>query len=80
MTKAISQLTLNTYYRLFIWHMMQNALKHVKSIFNGYGRVKNVLFNFINQIKEEHDLLIVWNNVLDEYDMHNNDWLTTYLS
>lgn len=80
MAKAISQLMLNTYYRLFIWHMMQNAFKHVKSMFNGYGQVKHVLFNFIDQIKEEHDFLIAWNNMLNEYDMHNNDWLIAYLS
>lgn len=30
MTKVISQLTLNKYYRLFIWHMMQKCIKACK--------------------------------------------------
>ena len=57
--------------------MMQNALKYVRSVFNGSSGVKSVLFNLMDKIKEEHDFLTTWNNMLDEYDMHNNDWLNS---
>ena len=65
MTKAISHVMPNTYYKLCIWHMMQNALKHVRSMFNGSSGVKNVLFNLMDQIEEEHNFLTAWNNMLD---------------
>lgn len=57
--------------------MMQNVLKHVRSLFNGSNGVKSVLFILIDTIKEEHDFLTAWNNMLDEYDMHDNDWLSS---
>ncbi|ESR37283.1 hypothetical protein CICLE_v100301512mg, partial [Citrus x clementina] len=54
----------NTYHKLCMWHMMQNALKHIRSVFN-------------DKIEEEYDFFTTWNNMLDEYDMHTNDWLSS---
>ena len=77
MAKAISQVMPNTYHKLCMWHMMQNALKHIRSVFNGFNGVKSVLPNLIDKIEEEYDFFTTWNNMLDEYDMHTNDWLSS---
>ncbi|ESR37384.1 hypothetical protein CICLE_v10030168mg [Citrus x clementina] len=69
MAKAISQVMPNTYHKLCIWHTMQNALKHVRFLFNGSSGVKSILFILMDKIKEKRDFLTAWNNMLDEYTM-----------
>ncbi|KAK2650418.1 hypothetical protein Ddye_017907 [Dipteronia dyeriana] len=67
MAKAISHVMPNTYHRLCTWHMMQNALKHVNGVFRGPGGLKSILSKFINDIEEENQFLIAWNEMLEKY-------------
>ena len=55
--------------------MMQNALKHVYGVFKGTSIVKSVLSVFMDSIEDENEFLVAWDNVLDEYDAHGNNWL-----
>ena len=55
--------------------MMQNALKHVNSVFKGTSTVKCVLSVFMDSIEDENEFLVAWDNMLDEYDVHGNSWL-----
>ncbi|KAK3212080.1 hypothetical protein Dsin_016786 [Dipteronia sinensis] len=75
MTKAISHVMPNTYHRLCTWHMMQNALKYVNVVFRGPGGVKSILSKFIDDIEEENQFLIAWNEMLEKYNAQNNNWL-----
>lgn len=75
MAKAILQVMPSTYHRLCTWHMMQNALKHVNSVFKGLNGVKSVLSMCMDCIEEENEFLIAWNNMLGVYDVHDNNWL-----
>ncbi|KAI9186774.1 hypothetical protein LWI28_020717 [Acer negundo] len=76
MTKAISHvMPSTTYHRFCTWHMMQNALKHVNGVFRGPGEVKNILSKFIDEIEEENQFLIAWNEMLEKYNAQNNNWL-----
>ncbi|ESR36928.1 hypothetical protein CICLE_v10030312mg [Citrus x clementina] len=60
---------------LCTWHMMQNALKLVNSVFKGLNGVKSVLSMCMDCIEEENEFLIAWNNMLGVYDVHDNNWL-----
>ena len=73
MAKAILHCMPSTYHRLCTWHMLQNALKHVNGVF--MGDVKSVLSRFFNEIEEENDFLMVWNHMLNEYNVNDNTWL-----
>lgn len=75
MAKAILQVMPSTYHRLCTWHMMQNALKLVNSVFKGLNGVKSVLSMCMDCIEEENEFLIAWNNMLGVYDVHDNNWL-----
>ena len=37
--------------------------------------MKNVLSMFMDCIEEENEFLTTWNNMLDVYDVHDNNWL-----
>ncbi|KAK0602297.1 hypothetical protein LWI29_032077 [Acer saccharum] len=67
MAKAISHVMPNTYHRLCTWHMMQNALKHVNGVFRGPSGVNSILSKFIDDIEEENQFLIAWNEMLEKY-------------
>ena len=75
MANAISHIMPNTNRRLCTWHIMQNALKQVNSVFKGLGGVKSALSMLMESIKEEYELLSAWNAVLEEYDVRDNNWL-----
>ncbi|KAI8564273.1 hypothetical protein RHMOL_Rhmol03G0168700 [Rhododendron molle] len=75
MAKAISFVMPDVYHRLCTWHMMQNALKHMNSIFRGPGRVREVLGRFLDEYEEEEEFVMAWNAMLDEYNLRSNAWL-----
>ena len=75
MAKALYVVMPETYHRLCMWHIMQNALKHVTTVFMKFGGVKSVLSRFMNYIEEENEFLAEWNCMLDEYGVHDNNWL-----
>ncbi|KAI9162499.1 hypothetical protein LWI28_027934 [Acer negundo] len=77
MAKAILQVMSDTYHRFCTWHIMQNALKHMNSVFRGPGGVKNVLSAFMNDIEEEEELLTSWSQMIDQYNVHDNNWLSS---
>ncbi|CAL5426431.1 unnamed protein product [Camellia sinensis] len=75
MARAISFVMPNTYHRLCTWHIKQNALKHVNSIFKGPGGVSGVLEKFMNDYEGVEEFLTAWKAMLDEYGVYNNTWL-----
>ncbi|KAF7153688.1 hypothetical protein RHSIM_Rhsim01G0226000 [Rhododendron simsii] len=68
MAKAVSCVMPNVYHRLCTWHMMQNAMKSMNSIFRGPGRVREVLGKFLVEYEEE-EFVMAWNAMLDEYNL-----------
>ncbi|XP_028060810.1 protein FAR1-RELATED SEQUENCE 5-like [Camellia sinensis] len=74
MAKAIPIVMPSTNHRLCTWHLMQNAVKHVSSLFQDVG-VKSVFSKFMHQIDDEEEFKIQWDQMLDRYDTHNNHWL-----
>ncbi|XP_028051864.1 uncharacterized protein LOC114256412 [Camellia sinensis] len=64
----------NTNHRLCTWHLMQNAVKHVSSVFNDVG-VKAVFSKFMHDIDDEEEFRMQWNQMLDKYDAFDNHCL-----
>ncbi|XP_028108868.1 protein FAR1-RELATED SEQUENCE 5-like [Camellia sinensis] len=74
MAKAIPIVMPNTNHRFCIWHLMQNAVKHVSSLFEDVG-VKGVFSKFMHKIDDEEEFRIQLEQMLDRYDARNNHWL-----
>ncbi|KAF7143109.1 hypothetical protein RHSIM_Rhsim05G0213300 [Rhododendron simsii] len=75
MANAVSFVMPNVYHRLCTWHMMQNALKHMNSIFRGPGGVREVLGKFLYEYEEDEEFVMAWNAMLNEYNLYSNTWL-----
>ena len=54
MAKAILIVMPDTNHRLCTWHLMQNPVKHVSSVFDDVG-VKAVFSKFMHDIDDEED-------------------------
>ncbi|XP_028082886.1 protein FAR1-RELATED SEQUENCE 5-like [Camellia sinensis] len=74
MAKAIPIVMPSTNHRLCTWHLMQNDVKHVSSLFEDVG-VKGVFSKFMHQIDDEEEFKIQWDQMLGRYDARNNHWL-----
>ncbi|GMP63518.1 hypothetical protein CsSME_00025168 [Camellia sinensis var. sinensis] len=74
MAKAIPIVMPDTNHRFCTWHLMQNAVKHVSSLFKDVG-VKGVFSKFMHDIDNEEEFKIQWDQMLDKYDARNNHWL-----
>ncbi|XP_028096316.1 protein FAR1-RELATED SEQUENCE 12-like [Camellia sinensis] len=74
MAKAIPIIMPTKNHPLCTWHLMQNAVKHVSSLFEVVG-VKGVFSKFMHEIDDEEEFRIQWEQMLDRYDARNNHWL-----
>ncbi|XP_058208256.1 protein FAR1-RELATED SEQUENCE 5-like [Rhododendron vialii] len=64
MANVVSFVMPNVYHRLCTWHMMQNALKPMNSIFRGPGGVREVLGKFLYEYEEDEEFVMAWNAML----------------
>ncbi|XP_028098009.1 protein FAR1-RELATED SEQUENCE 12-like [Camellia sinensis] len=74
MAKGIPIVMPTTNHQLCTWHLMQNAEKHVSSLFEDVG-VKGVFSKFMHEIDDEEEFRIQLEQMLDRYDARNNLWL-----
>lgn len=74
-SKAISIVFPEAHHRLCIWHIYQNGLKHLSSVFKKYesfsARFKECIYE--PETVEEFDEM--WNALLVDYGLENNKWL-----
>ena len=74
MAKAIPIVMPDTNHRLCTWHLMQNAVNHVSSVFDDVG-VMGVFSKFMLDFDDEEEFRIQWDRMLDKYDAFDNHWL-----
>ncbi|XP_028118903.1 protein FAR-RED ELONGATED HYPOCOTYL 3-like [Camellia sinensis] len=78
MAKAISLVMPDTFHRICMWHMKQNAIKHLGSKYVGdHGGIGAELSKFIYNYEDEECFCIAWEEMLDRFDVHDNSWLPT---
>ncbi|XP_062114475.1 protein FAR1-RELATED SEQUENCE 12-like [Humulus lupulus] len=75
MEKALRSQWPETYHRLCIWHMYQNAAKHLSSVFERFREFATDFGNCIYEYDEECEFIEAWGNMLGKYNLENNDWL-----
>ncbi|XP_058108888.1 protein FAR1-RELATED SEQUENCE 5-like [Magnolia sinica] len=75
MGNAIADVMPETYHRLCIWHIYQNAAKHLSNVFHGSKSFEYDFSRCVYDYEEEEEFLIAWNNMLEKYDLMQNKWL-----
>ncbi|KAK9273078.1 hypothetical protein L1049_017885 [Liquidambar formosana] len=86
MAKVISNVMPMTFHRLCKWYIMQNATKHVSRIATtiktnsnmSTKSIKDKLAYFMDHIDEEADFITDWDQMLDDFDVHDKHWLDTF--
>ena len=74
MAKAIEEVFLESNHRLCVWHIYQNAAKQLNHVFHSSNCFASDLGNCVYGYEDEW--LDAWNNMLKEYDLVDNEWLT----
>ncbi|XP_059628156.1 protein FAR1-RELATED SEQUENCE 5-like [Cornus florida] len=79
MGKALTQEMPGTKHYLCVWHLMQNAQKHLGFLFRRAQSFKKVFSKLMFQIEEEEEFTREWNLMITEYGVIGNMWLTNLL-
>ncbi|CAN0924845.1 Protein FAR1-RELATED SEQUENCE 5 [Linum grandiflorum] len=75
MTKAIKEVFIKTNHRLCVWHIYQNAAKHLSHVFHGSKQFTSDFSSCVYDYEDEDEWLTAWNNILKKYNLENNEWL-----
>ncbi|WOL12455.1 protein FAR1-RELATED SEQUENCE 5-like isoform X1 [Canna indica] len=75
MINAIAMVWPGTNYRQCVWHVYQNAVKHLNHVFQGSKTFSKDFCKCIYEYEEEGEFLLAWSAMLEKYDLRNNEWL-----
>ena len=75
MAKAIRSVLPHSHHRLCVWHMNQNAIKHLGGVVTDYKKFNADFQHCIYDIEEEDEFISAWNEMLDKYGLRDNAWL-----
>ncbi|KAL6570653.1 hypothetical protein OROGR_000203 [Orobanche gracilis] len=77
MAKALASTWPSTNHRLCIWHIYQNAARHLSSVFSQFKEFSRDFNSCVYDFEEEEEFLEAWNEMLEKYNLQGNDWLKT---
>ncbi|XP_045089413.1 protein FAR1-RELATED SEQUENCE 5-like isoform X2 [Aegilops tauschii subsp. strangulata] len=72
---AIGKVFTNSIHRLCVWHMYQNAAKHLSHVFQGSKTFKKDFGKCVYDFEEVDEFLAGWNDMLVKYNLKDNEWL-----
>ncbi|KAG8369966.1 hypothetical protein BUALT_Bualt14G0068100 [Buddleja alternifolia] len=75
MAKALACQWPDTYHRLCVWHIFQNAAIHLSGIFAEYKDFAKNFSSCIYDHEDEGEFIDAWNKMIKNYGLQNNDWL-----
>ncbi|XP_043701757.1 protein FAR1-RELATED SEQUENCE 5-like [Telopea speciosissima] len=75
MAKAILEVFHGTWHGLCIWHLMQNAIKHLGNLMKNRSSFLSDLKKCVYQYVEEVQFESVWEELWIKYGVENNSWL-----
>lgn len=78
MSNAIALAWPGTAQRTCVWHVYQNATKHLSHIFQGSKIFAKDFCKCIYDHEDEDDFLFAWRSLIEKYDLRNNEWLTKH--
>ncbi|KAL6289829.1 hypothetical protein ACE6H2_007339 [Prunus campanulata] len=76
MSAALALTWPETSHRLCIWHIYQNAAKHLSGVFEKFKDFSKDFSSCIYDYEDEDDFLNAWNSMLEKYTLVGNDWLS----
>nr|CAD1838040.1 unnamed protein product [Ananas comosus var. bracteatus] len=74
-SSAIATAWPGTNHRLCVWHVYQNAVKHLNHVFQGSKTFAKDFSRCVYDYEEEEEFLLGWRALLEKYDLANNEWL-----
>ncbi|XP_008782870.1 protein FAR1-RELATED SEQUENCE 5-like isoform X2 [Phoenix dactylifera] len=74
-SSAVAAAWPGTSHRLCVWHVYQNAVKHLNHVFQGSKTFGKDFGRCVYEYEEEEEFLLAWRAMLDKYDLRNNEWL-----
>lgn len=75
MAKALASQWPETYHRLCIWHIYQNAATHLGSVFESFPSFLKDFSSCVYDYDEEVEFLDAWSKMLEKYELQENGWL-----
>ncbi|XP_010246204.1 PREDICTED: protein FAR1-RELATED SEQUENCE 5-like [Nelumbo nucifera] len=75
MEKAIEHVFPKVNHRLCVWHIYQNAAKHLSHVFCVSKTFEKDFSKVIYGCEEEDEFLTAWEEMLCKYDLKENTWL-----
>ncbi|KAG6433528.1 hypothetical protein SASPL_105142 [Salvia splendens] len=78
MSAALAAKWLSTYHRLCVWHIFQNAAIHLSSVFSSF--IAADFSRCVYDFEEESEFLDAWNEMLEKFNLKDNQWLARMFS
>ncbi|KAK3005111.1 hypothetical protein RJ639_016528 [Escallonia herrerae] len=77
MASAMGEVFHETNHRLCVWHIYQNAAKHLSHVFHASKEFASGLSSCVYDYEDEDEdeLMHAWNQILKTYSLQDNDWL-----
>ncbi|KAG0483046.1 hypothetical protein HPP92_011130 [Vanilla planifolia] len=75
LSNAIQASWSSTTHRVCVWHMHNDALKHLNFVFQGSTTFAKDFAHCIYDIEDEEDFVLEWTNLVEKYDLGCNSWL-----
>ncbi|XP_058076319.1 protein FAR1-RELATED SEQUENCE 5-like [Magnolia sinica] len=75
MSNAIKIELPGTVHRICVWHMFQNACKHLSHLFCSSKSFGNDFSRCVYDFDEEHEFLEAWERMIMKYNLTDNIWL-----
>ncbi|XP_026433286.1 protein FAR1-RELATED SEQUENCE 5-like isoform X1 [Papaver somniferum] len=75
MDKALASQWPESCHRLCIWHIYQNAAKHLSHVFQEFKDFTDDFTNCVYDYEDEEEFVNAWKTTLEKYGLHDNKWL-----
>lgn len=75
MSRAIEEVMPETHHGLCTWHLLQNGIKHLGNGMKKGGSLLRGFSKCMYDIDIEADFEKAWVDLVNEYNLHNNNWI-----
>ncbi|XP_010271481.1 PREDICTED: protein FAR1-RELATED SEQUENCE 5-like [Nelumbo nucifera] len=73
--KAINLVLPKSHHRLCVWHMFQNAAKHLSGVFEKFKLFSQDFKRCVYEYDDVDEFESAWKNMIDKYRLQENEWL-----
>ncbi|XP_073224905.1 protein FAR1-RELATED SEQUENCE 5-like [Cicer arietinum] len=75
MARALAEVMPETHHGLCTWHLLQNGIKHLGNLMKGGSYLLRDFKKCMYDIDVEADFETAWTNLINQYDVHENNWI-----